>query len=484
MRGSSQPISLFSNQQPDSQRPLSFAFSFLVHAAVIGLIVFGVLFTPRIRERPLGPRMLVREVHLNEPEAQMRRASGSGEYYPNLDNAKNPSSTAAKAQSASSRPKLPTRLPAQQTIVQPDIDVNKLLSQKIPVPAMLLWSANRPKIKTITPPKPQQLNATSVIPRVERPNTATNLSDIAISPTAFSSNRQIHMPSTTTPIILPGPHPVDVLNETSSVQIDPASAGQIASISNLAMRQGVVTLPPVNQVAPGNGGAGPAAEGNGNLQQGDKSGNNGDKIQGNANEHQGNAQGAGGGKSAGAGAQAGKGAGTSPGQGGRQSGGHGFGDEDGQPPVPISHPKDGQFGVVVVGNSALEDYPQTTPYWSGRIVYTVFLHVGLAKNWILQYSIPRKADANAGGNSHIVAPWPYYILRPNIEPGEVNADAMIVHGFITSNGRFESLHIVFPDDVGRSQALLNQIAQWQFRPATDNGQPARVEILLIIPQGD
>jgi hypothetical protein len=485
LRGSSQPISLFSDRQPEGQRPLSFIFSILAHGAVIGLVAFGVLFAPRIRERPLGPRMLVREVHLDAPDPQMRRSSGSDAYYPDQSDVRTASSSAPRSELASSRPKLPTRVPAAQTIVQPDISMDKMLSQKIPVPAMLLWSANRPKVKTITPPKPQQLNATSVIPRVERPNKAINLADIAISPTEFTSNRSMRMPSTTTPIVLPGPHPINTMNETSSVLIDPASAGEVASISNLVMRQGVVTLPPVNQVAAGNGGAGTSANGNGSSMHGsEKSGNGGNGTQGNTSGHQGGSTGAGGGKSGGTGSNSGQGSGSSNGNGARQSNGHGFGEDDGQPPLPINRPKDGKFGVVVVGNSALDDYPQSAQYWSGRIVYTVFLHVGLAKNWLLQYSVPRKADAAAGGNSHIMAPWPYYILRPNIDSGEVNADAMIVHGFVNANGRFESLQIVFPDAVGHAQTLLNQMAQWQFRPATDNGQPTKVEILLIIPQGD
>ena len=457
----------------------------LAHGAVIGLVAFGVIFAPRIRERPMGPRMLIREVHLDAPLPDMRRSSGSGAFYPDQAKADGAHTSAPKAELASSRPKLPTHMPAPQTIVQPDIDTNKMLSQKIPVPAMLLWSANRPKIKTITPPKPQQLNATSVIPRTERPNKATNLSDIAISPTAFSSNRSLNMPSTTTPIVLPGPHPINTMNEASSVLIDPASAGEVASVSNLVMRQGTVTLPPVNQVAAGKGGVGTANDGNSASMHGsEKAGNGGNGAQGNANSHQGNASGAGGGKTGGAGAHAGQGSGDSNGNGARQSNGHGFGEDDGAPPLPISRPKDGQFGVVVVGNSASADFPQTDTYWNGRIVYTAFLHVGLAKNWMLQYSVPRKDDANVGGNSHLVAPWPFYILRPNITSDEVNADAMIVHGFISANGRFESLKIVFPNEVGHSQALVNQIQQWQFRPATDNGQPVRVEILLIIPQGD
>ena len=482
-----QPISLFADPQPAGQRPASFIVSLLAHGAVIGLVAFGVLYAPRIRVRPFGPRMMIRQVELDEPDSQMQRSSGGGAYYPNQSEVKTQSAAAkaVQAEMASSQPKLPVRRPAPQTLVQPDINVDKLLQQKIPVPAMLLWSADRPKVKTITPPKPQQLNASSVIPKVDRPNPVAKLSDIAISSTAFSSNRQMPLPSTTTPLVLPGPQQVDKISETSSIQIAQASAANVATVSDLAMKQGVVNLPAVNQVAPGNGGAGTSADGNGNAQHGDKAGNAGNATHGDTNGDKREASGSGGGSSSGKGARTGKGSGTTNGKSAVESAGNGPGFEPGPAPTPISRPKDGQFGVVVVGNSAADDYPQTARFWSDRIVYTVFLHVGLPQTWILQYSVPRNVDAtDSGNNKHVLAPWPYYILRPNLDPDEVHADAMIVHGFISASGRFESLQIAFPNVVDRAQTLLKQMAQWQFKPATENGKPTRVEILLIIPQGD
>lgn len=484
---SQQPISLFAGPPPAGQRPTSFLFSFLVHAAVIGLVAFGVLFGPRIRVRPLGPHMLLRNIELDQPESMTQRSSGSGAYYPDQNpiESHNPAADAVRAEMASARPKLPLRHPAPQTIVQPDIKVEKLLQQKIPMPAMLLWSANRPKVKTITPPKPQQLNASSVIPKVDRPNPSQNLKDIAISATTFNSKMPLPVDSTTTPLVIPGPHQVDKISETSSVQIAQASAADVASISDYAMKQGVVSLPAVNEVAPGTGGAGTATDGNGNAQHGAKAGNAGNGTNGTASGHSGASTGAGGGNGGGQGAHNGKGSGSSNGHGNVESAGKGAGFDEGPAPTPINRPKDGQFGAVVVGNSAADDYPQTAPFWTNRIVYTVFLHVGVPQTWILQYSVPRGVDAaNSGNNKHVLAPWPYYILRPNIDENEVRADAMIVHGFINTKGRFDQLQVVFPTSVPRESTILRQISMWQFKPAVENGNPVRVEILLIIPEGD
>jgi hypothetical protein len=138
---------------------------------------------------------------------------------------------------------------------------------------------------------------------------------------------------------------------------------------------------------------------------------------------------------------------------------------------------------VVVGASLEEKYPEIAGLWSGRMAYTVYLHVGLSMNWILQYSLPRSADAAEAGNiARLAAPWPYNIVRPNLAPGAINADALMVHGFVNQDGRFEALAITFPTEFAQAQFVLHALEQWQFRPAAQNGQSTRVEVLLIIPE--
>ena len=121
--------------------------------------------------------------------------------------------------------------------------------------------------------------------------------------------------------------------------------------------------------------------------------------------------------------------------------------------------------------------------WNGRVAYTVYLHVGLTRSWVLQYSLSLSADASAGGAiARLEAPWPYNIVRPNLEPGAIDADALMVHGFVNQEGRFETLSIVFPQSFSQAQFVFAALEKWQFRPAMRDGQPAKVEILLIIPE--
>jgi hypothetical protein len=159
-------------------------------------------------------------------------------------------------------------------------------------------------------------------------------------------------------------------------------------------------------------------------------------------------------------------------------------ESSGQPALTqIALPKDGRFSAVVVGDALEDQYPEVANAWSGRLAYTAYLHVGLAKSWIMQYSLPRDADASAGGAiARLDAPWPYNIVRPNLAPGSVDADALMIHGFIDEAGRFQGLSVAFPPAFPLAQFVLDALEKWQFRPATQDGRPIRVEVLLIIPE--
>jgi hypothetical protein len=170
-----------------------------------------------------------------------------------------------------------------------------------------------------------------------------------------------------------------------------------------------------------------------------------------------------------------------PGAGPGTAGGSGLNDEPSA--TKITLPRDGHFSSVVVGASLEDQYPEMGNVWHGRMAYTVYLHMGLSKNWILQYSLPRSVlAAQAGSVAHLEAPWPYNIVRPNLPPDAIDADALMIHGFVNQDGRFDSLSIVFPPEFPQAEFVLKSLEQWEFRPASQNGQGVRVEVLLIIPE--
>jgi hypothetical protein len=89
---------------------------------------------------------------------------------------------------------------------------------------------------------------------------------------------------------------------------------------------------------------------------------------------------------------------AAPAQGADSGSGNNAGSHPGYAVIKL--PKDGEFGAVVVGSSLEDKYPETAELWSGRMSYTVYLHVGLARSWILQYSLSRADDAAAGRQHH------------------------------------------------------------------------------------
>jgi len=475
-------MTLFSERSDLSQRRSSFVVSILAHVAGLGLLSFGILYAPESNNRVLTERYTVRHLDLHSIEPQMRRTAGSGVEYPGP----HPMSPhpAAHTQPPGGKPtaqpavlrQVAEAAPGPQTLVQPYLHSHLTLPQETPVPTVVIWSAEKTPAQTIIAPLPEKPPAASVQPSPDPPNEEVNLADLGISATDLAAHTQAILPSTTAPVVVRGPvllQMAPVTTVTSSAQPIPAA---VMSLSDLRMTEGSITLPPVNETAsstsPGalaqgqaedssQAGSGNPASKAGGMGAGLGSGDKGDQPEP--------------GRAAGSRTKAktgpASGADAASGSGNQPSANH------------ITLPRDGQFGAVVVGASLEEKYPEMAGLWSGRMAYTVYLHVGLARSWILQYSLPRTADAAVAGNvTRLVAPWPYNIVRPNLAPGTINADALMVHGFVNQAGRFETLAIAFPPEFAQAQFVLDALEQWQFRPAAQNGQITRVEVLLIIPE--
>ena len=479
-------ITLFSDRPEPGRQPYSFLVSILVHGAVIGLVFLGLMSAPQVKTPPLAQHYDVRHIDLHTLESQMQRAANSGIEYPRPHPVKQklpPGGGAAAKQPVMRQVVQAPQGP--QTLLQPDIPKPVTLTQEIPVPTVVIWDGKKTSAKTLVPPLPEKPAVSDVQPSVQLPNEEPKLDVIALTANDLATQPQPFFPSTTSPVVVRGPEPAPPAPVTTAAGATQPTPTAVMSLSDLQMENGDVTLPPVNESATSNSpGALAAGQTQDSAQAGqvNPAGKPGETV---AGQGPGNA-----GESTDTGTAA-QGNETATGQPGSEQ------PDSGQPGAPqagsghgnqpstahITLPHDGQFGAVVVGSSMEEKYPETAPLWSGRVSYTVYLHVGLAKSWILQYSLSRADNAAAAGNiTHIEAPWPYNIVRPNIPPGAIDADALMVHGYISPAGRFQTLTIVFPPEFAQAQFVLDALAQWQFRPATQNGQNVLVEVLLIIPE--
>jgi hypothetical protein len=494
---SSRTISLFSERPEFAQQSSSFFVSVVVHIAATSLLSYGIMSTPVTTDPVHTKHYEVRHLDLHTPEPKPRASSKEAIPYPDRN--------AGKEEAASGGNPVPHEAalrqtvdaePGPQTLVQPDIPHTAHLKEAVPLPTVVIWAPKKQIVKNVVAPLPEPATASDVKPSLQTPNEEVNLTDLSVAASDTPSKLEFLPPSTTSPLVVHGPEKAQLPPVTASQTSATPTPAAIMSLSDLKMKDGPVTIPPVNETAIKKQ-EGPVTEGPAEKPSAARIGN-----------LESTAGGAGSGtgatpatavKTADAVAKdsaAPNPAATNPKASPSQTPttpteaktypAPGSTDSTTGSDPPTSHfalPKDGEFGAVVVGATMQGEYPEVAGMWGGRMAYTVYLHVGLEKSWTLQYSIPSAVETESGGNTpRLEAPWPYNIVRPNLAPGAINADALMVHGFVNEAGRFESLAVAFPPEFPQAQYVLSALAQWQFRPAAENGHPARVEVVLIIPE--
>ena len=296
-----------------------------------------------------------------------------------------------------------------------------------------------------------------------------HIADLRFTPPPATNAPKLPVPpATTIPIKVDGPEDKGAqLPQTVSTNSSEDSTAHVLSISSIPLRaDSLVILPPANQVAlSGNGQGQGSGEGAG---AGEASGTSTQPAPGRRmpNKRERLSEGMRGLRRA-RGARfwtlAG-GAGTAAlGSAGFGSAGEGLATEAMH---RIARAKDGKFSVVVIGSSAAEAYPDSIGLMTGKVIYTVYLKVGLHKSWILQYCLPGPVEQQLrvkGSATPLDAPWPFLMLRPDL----ANSDALMLHGFVNTDGRFEKLALVLPVGFPQNDLLVPSLRQWEFRPAKD-----------------
>jgi hypothetical protein len=154
----------------------------------------------------------------------------------------------------------------------------------------------------------------------------------------------------------------------------------------------------------------------------------------------------------------------------------------------IEHPISGVFDVVVIGSSVMDGAPGSAGILSGKPVYTVYLQVGTPKEWMLQYCIPNLSQdpvvsgsvVTIGNPSPVRAPYPRMTVVP--PPSLLLADrSVMIHGYLDDSGHFEDLRLLGQDGSEIEPNVIPFLEQWTFRPATRDGMPVQIEVLLVIP---
>lgn len=331
--------------------------------------------------------------------------------------------------------------PVKQTLVQLDVPPDVVLKQDILLPTMLMLAQKDPPPfpakRFVAPPLKESATVAANLPAaptLDPPNGEVAVADLRVA--ALLLNELPHLPrpeGTTSPVRGVAPQGVsEIPQSVSRFPSQTTVAVDVISLpENRVSSATVVVVPPANQIAPA------VDQGPGALEQ--RSGSTSD-TRGSQDRL----------------------------------------DDDALPGTTrITQPKDGKFGAVVLASAASSPYPESEGALRGKLVRTVYLRVGLRKSWILQYCLANTTEGLTA--AALDAPWPFLMVRPD-ELNTSEADYVVIHGIVTAEGRFNQLTLIFPEDLAHKDLLINSLKRWEFRPASQAGQNAAVEVLLIIPR--
>jgi hypothetical protein len=509
---------MFSLTPRPKKRLSAFIGSVCVHCTILLGLASVPGAAPPQRGRDIARRYTVRFLYMPAPRVRQQPVRAGSQSNSALNY--RPIS-GAPADAADSRAKSPARhyrpfeLPpsarmqhVKQTLVQPDLPPNLPPMHNISVPAILLWTQKTPPPfpmrKFVAPPLKEifKVHESSLpsAPSLNTPNGEVAISDLRIANAMINELPRLQrMPATTSPVRIPGPDIVAKIPQIVLPDSSQSNVTNVISLPDIPLRStGTVVLPPANQIADSGGsgsGSGTGVESNSGRQgagQGDAAhsgiqatggaGTQGHGVGLIASAHDG-VPGTGTGPGVGVGVSAGA-LGSSVGTGAADGSGTALG-FDSSEVTRITLPKEGKYGVLILGSEAAAPYPESVGVLGGKLVYTVYLKVGLRKSWILQYCLPRDAEpkTHAAGTAKtpLEAPYPFFIMRPNTLDSQ-EPDYVLVHGMVTADGKFDKLTLIFPEDLEKKSLLFNSLKLWEFRPAKRDGENTSVEVLLIIPR--
>jgi hypothetical protein len=151
----------------------------------------------------------------------------------------------------------------------------------------------------------------------------------------------------------------------------------------------------------------------------------------------------------------------------------------------VNHPANGSYDVVVTQAATVHESTARGSDATGT-VYTVYLAVGDAKEWLLEFhgvALPRPPQNSVHvmivDEDSITPPYPISTVIPDKLladlPGEV-----VLHGSITAEGRLRNFRVTGAESLA-SQLILQLLEEWRFRPAMQNLKPVDVDVRMVVP---
>lgn len=507
---------MFSPTPRPKKRFSAFIGSLFVHAALLGGLAIVPAGAPSESTHQLARRYKVRFLYMPLPKVRQQAVAAGARSAGTLQYRSRPAASADSGARSPVRRYRPFELPpnarvqpVKQTLVQPDLPPNLPLKQNLSIPAILLWTQKAPPpfptrqfvappLKQMPKVHPTQLSAA---PSLNTPNGEVAVADLRIANSLINDLPRLpRMPATTSPVRVPGPEITPKIPQITVPDPSQSNVTNVISLPDIPLRSsGTIVLPPANQIA--DSGAAEAGAGSGHgasstSGQGPGSGNSGTQSGPQGTAGAGSQQngagilasaraGAGGGAGNGAGIGVSAGMGNGSGTNGTAAGSANALGFDSSEVTRLTLPKEGKYGVLILGSEAAAPYPESVGVLSGKLIYTVYLKVGFRKSWILQYCLPQdvppKTRSTGTARAPLDPPYPFFIMRPNTFDSQ-EPEYVLVHGIVTVDGKFDKLSLIFPDTLEKKNLLFNSLKLWEFRPAKRDGENTTVEVLLIIPR--
>jgi len=164
-------------------------------------------------------------------------------------------------------------------------------------------------------------------------------------------------------------------------------------------------------------------------------------------------------------------------------------------PPQTRRPLQTSYGVSVISTESSGGGLPSFGLFSNHDIYTVYVDMREVEtdsnpSWTLEVAVaqyppvPGNTAKNIAVAQGLVLPFPLAKKQPSFPPDLVSKHlrkSIIVYGVINVDGTMEQISVKQSPDPALNQSVLAALSQWAFRPATRNGIPFAVKVLLGIP---
>jgi TonB family protein len=101
-------------------------------------------------------------------------------------------------------------------------------------------------------------------------------------------------------------------------------------------------------------------------------------------------------------------------------------------------------------------------------------------DWIMWFA---DQESKLGETPLVRAPLPFRKVEPVAEtpPGGRTEERIQVAGTLRKNGKLDGITLLTKASPAVERAVLQDVTSWEFQPATRNGVPVDVDVVLEIP---